>query len=166
MIVRSCPNCSSDFEVQKKSDKKMYCSKSCAAKTNNPKRKKPKPPCLNCGKEVSSNIAKYCSNKCQGQYSWSLKKLTDPNTWDARTLRKWALEKFNSTCQKCFLDTWLDQPITVEVEHMDGNSQNNQFENLTLLCPNCHSQTSTYKGRNKGNGRWKRRIRYQEGKSW
>lgn len=41
----------------------------------------------------------------------------------------------------------------MELEHIDGNSENNDLSNLTLLCPNCHSLTSTYKGRNIGNGR-------------
>ena len=56
--------------------------------------------------------------------------------------------------------------IVFELEHKDGNSENNQPENLCLICPNCHSQTDTYKNRNKGNGRFKRRQRYAEGKSY
>ena len=39
-------------------------------------------------------------------------------------------------------------------QHIDGNSKNNKEENLTLLCPNCHSLTKTYKGANRGNGRY------------
>jgi ssDNA-binding Zn-finger/Zn-ribbon topoisomerase 1 len=58
------------------------------------------------------------------------------------------------------------KPCTVEIEHKDGNYKNNRPENLTLICPNCHSQTLTYKGRNKGNGRWHRRKRYKEGLSF
>ena len=50
--------------------------------------------------------------------------------------------------------------IPLEVEHIDGNSQNNKEENLTLLCPSCHSLTKTYKGANKGKGRKHRRSRY------
>ena len=54
----------------------------------------------------------------------------------------------------------------MELEHNDGNSQNNSLDNLSLICPNCHSQTPTYKGANKGNGRHYRRVRYAEGKSY
>jgi 5-methylcytosine-specific restriction endonuclease McrA len=54
----------------------------------------------------------------------------------------------------------------MDLEHIDGNSLNNNLENLSLICPNCHSQTATYKGANKGNGRYYRKIRYQEGKSY
>lgn len=50
-------------------------------------------------------------------------------------------------CEKCLLTVWLDLPITLELEHVDGNSRNNERPNLKLLCPNCHSQTSTWKNR-------------------
>lgn len=48
-------------------------------------------------------------------------------------------------CQNCKRKTWLKQPITLEVDHIDGNSSNNDFDNLLLLCPNCHSQTPTWR---------------------
>ncbi len=41
----------------------------------------------------------------------------------------------------------------LEIDHIDGNSDNNSEENLRLVCPNCHSLTSTYCGTNRGNGR-------------
>lgn len=50
-------------------------------------------------------------------------------------------------CVKCNLTTWLGQPISLELEHKDGDHSNNKLENLELLCPNCHAQTSTYRGR-------------------
>jgi predicted HNH restriction endonuclease len=56
--------------------------------------------------------------------------------------------------------------VPIELEHIDGNSTNNELSNLKLLCPNCHSLTSTYKALNKGNGRHKRMERYKEGKSY
>lgn len=51
-------------------------------------------------------------------------------------------------CESCGLEEWLDQPITLELEHIDGDNQNNVKNNLKLLCPNCHSFTDTWKGRN------------------
>lgn len=51
-------------------------------------------------------------------------------------------------CYKCNNTTWLNQPIALELEHIDGNHSNNELTNLTLLCPNCHAQTSTYRGKN------------------
>jgi hypothetical protein len=54
-------------------------------------------------------------------------------------------------CNKCKLTDWQNQPITLEVEHIDGDKWNNKRDNLELLCPNCHSQTATYKRKNKKN---------------
>ncbi len=51
-------------------------------------------------------------------------------------------------CSACENTSWLGKPISLELEHIDGDSTNNDFSNLTLLCPNCHSQTMTYRGRN------------------
>ena len=57
-------------------------------------------------------------------------------------------------CEKCGLDTWLGNKITIELEHIDGNNKNNTLENLMFLCPNCHSYTDTWRGRNiKSRGR-------------
>ncbi|MGW3270989.1 HNH endonuclease signature motif containing protein [Streptomyces kronopolitis] len=45
---------------------------------------------------------------------------------------------------------WRDRPLPLEVDHIDGDWRNNCRENLRFLCPNCHSATDTYRGRNKG----------------
>jgi len=58
-----------------------------------------------------------------------------------RALREFGVE---DKCHNCGIITWQDKQIVLEVEHIDGNWRNNLLENLTLLCPNCHSQTSTY----------------------
>lgn len=54
---------------------------------------------------------------------------------------------FEHKCYNCNLTEWMNQPITLELEHIDGNHTNNQIENLTLLCPNCHALTPTWRGR-------------------
>jgi len=56
---------------------------------------------------------------------------------------------FPHACNNCELTEWNDQPIPLELEHKDGNHHNNLLNNLELLCPNCHAQTSTYRGKNK-----------------
>lgn len=55
---------------------------------------------------------------------------------------------FDYKCQSCNLTSWLDKPIPLELHHIDGNHQNNNLSNLTLLCPNCHALTSNYRGKN------------------
>lgn len=55
-------------------------------------------------------------------------------------------------CEKCGCGTeWQGEPLTLELHHMDGNHYNNSLDNLQILCPNCHSQTETFRSRTKSN---------------
>ena len=47
-------------------------------------------------------------------------------------------------CASCGINDWMGNKIVLEVEHKDGDFQNDREENLEYLCPNCHSQTPTY----------------------
>jgi len=49
-------------------------------------------------------------------------------------------------CYICGINSWQNKPLTLQLHHIDGNSENNVLENLQLLCPNCHSQTDSYCG--------------------
>lgn len=52
---------------------------------------------------------------------------------------------FEDKCDECGLTEWLGNPITLELEHISGDRFDNRLENLRLLCPNCHSQTETFR---------------------
>lgn len=59
----------------------------------------------------------------------------------------------NECCNKCKLNTWLELPIVLELDHIDGNRENNIRENLEALCPNCHAQTPTWRGKKQNIGK-------------
>ena len=54
----------------------------------------------------------------------------------------------NGCCHECGINEWRGQPLTLETEHIDGDHSNNTRENVIALCPNCHSITPTWRGRN------------------
>ena len=47
---------------------------------------------------------------------------------------------------------WNGKPLVFDMDHIDGNSDNNLRENVRAVCPNCHSQTPTFKAKNVRNG--------------
>lgn len=53
-------------------------------------------------------------------------------------------------CENCQRTTWNDLPIPLELDHKNGSNSDHRLENLQLLCPNCHAQTDTYRGKNRG----------------
>jgi hypothetical protein len=53
-------------------------------------------------------------------------------------------------CEACGLAEWRGEPLSLQLHHINGDGLDNRLKNLLLLCPNCHSQTETWGGRNKG----------------
>ena len=120
--------------------------------------------CLHCGKEHTwsrNSTGKYCSNQCQADAQYEAK-VDHWMLFDIRpglkVQRRYLLE-INNHCWECGINEWNGKPITLELDHIDGNADNDDFNNLRMLCPNCHSQTPTFKNRNRGNGRLNRRLR-------
>ena len=55
-------------------------------------------------------------------------------------------------CESCELTEWRGAPIALELHHLNGRRKDHRLENLQMLCPNCHSQTPTFRAKNKGKG--------------
>jgi hypothetical protein len=123
---------------------------------------KPRTFCANnCGRQLPKQYVYYCSNACKTDAyrtwiigEWNAGKLKS-STFFNRVLRRHLLELFGEQCQRC---GWSEVnpasgKVPIEVEHIDGDWKNIRPDNLTLLCPNCHSLTKTFRGLNRGRGR-------------
>lgn len=65
---------------------------------------------------------------------------------DNKLLKRWMTRRLGvaNVCTACSLGPeWNGRPLTLELDHIDGDRLNNELENLRLLCPNCHAQTET-----------------------
>lgn len=125
--------------------------------------------CLNCELPIL-NKRKYCSNKCQKEHQYKIYIQNWKNDLEngmrgdyqiSMHIKTYLFRKYDNKCARC---GWSKiNPYTnntpLEIEHIDGNYKNNNENNLILLCPNCHSLTSTYKGANVEHGR-KSRSKY------
>jgi len=116
---------------------------------------------------------KFCSNKCQAEYRyqtyinlWKKGRVTGNKGIFAKGisghLKQYLLKKFGNKCSTC---GWNKvHPITgtvpLEIDHIDGDAENNKEANLRLLCPNCHALTPFFKNLNKGKGRKWRMDKY------
>ena len=77
------------------------------------------------------------------------------NNYDYSTFTKNSAKKNGRKCEQCGVTEWLGNPINLEIHHIDGNHNNNELENIQLLCPNCHSYTENYRGKNVNTGKIK-----------
>ena len=80
-----------------------------------------------------------------------LEELTATGRETSRAHLRWRLLKsgvLNAICAECGIIDWNGRPLSMHLHHINGVSNDNQLENLQMLCPNCHSQTDSYSGRN------------------
>lgn len=77
----------------------------------------------------------------------------EDSTYSRCNIKKRIIRK-NLIEYKCSLcpteDMWQGKPLSLHLDHVNGVNNDHRIENLRFLCPNCHSQTETYAGKNKG----------------
>jgi hypothetical protein len=154
--MKTCPKCQSTHNKLG-----VFCSRACANSRTLACT------CLFCGAECKvspKRIHKYCSIQCHQDHILNVK--IDNGTASLRTLKRFLIKTYGNKCSNCGITEWNKKPIVMDLEHIDGDGENNKLNNLCLLCPNCHSQTDTYKGKNRGNGRHNRMKRYYSNKSY
>jgi hypothetical protein len=92
-------------------------------------------------------------NKGKGQIKFNLQDILDGKHPQYPTLKlKNRLINENlieKKCKICGIDQWMGKEITLQLDHINGINNDHRLENLQLLCPNCHSQTETYCGKNR-----------------
>lgn len=104
---------------------------------------------LNCSTEhFHSNNGK---QSCYAKYSLDEILIKNSSYANISSLKKRLINenKLEYKCACCGLTDWLGQPITLQLDHINGINNDHRLENLRFLCPNCHSQTTTYGGKNK-----------------
>jgi len=77
-------------------------------------------------------------------------KLYETLSWDdlpKMEKRRRILTAQNGKCLICGLSEWLGKEIGLEIDHINGIHSDDSKDNLRILCPNCHSQTPTYRNR-------------------
>ena len=92
-------------------------------------------------------------------YMSSEEVFVDGKEWGSELLRKYIhhykLLEYKCADARCGIAEWYDTHLVLELDHIDGRRTNNSISNLRWLCPNCHSQTDTFRGRNKNPGKQK-----------
>lgn len=146
--MKECPRCG--FIHNKPG---IYCSRRCANVRVHSDETKQKISNALAGRKIPTEVLE--------KFNWSEWRVKVKITWNEKYMntpfdqlgetnrRRRVIEEQHHCCAKCGISEWLGSPITLELDHKDGNNENNVRENLEALCPNCHSTTETWRGRNK-----------------
>lgn len=104
--------------------------------------------------QMGLDISHFVGQSYRGQFApkKSLESImVEDSSYASSKLKKRLVSEgiFEHKCYECGLTSWRGKDLVLELEHKNGNHRDHRLENLTLLCPNCHSQTDTWRGRNK-----------------
>lgn len=126
--------------------------------------------CTNCKKEFSFNPyntrGKYCCIPCDHEHREKQKNILTENRyldWLAgidlgiknirKVVKEFLIRRDGYKCSCCGINQHNGKPITLWIDHIDGDATNNHHSNFRFMCPNCDSQSETFGGKNYGKGR-------------
>ena len=161
-----CKTCQTPLSYEQLLQGNEFCKHSCSAMYNNKHRviinrsnRREPQLCIVCKKETKPKRM-FCEPNGKCDLIYHMNRSRDNGIPIAKdTIRRYLLLTRDRVCARCGLSEWLGNTIPLESHHIDGNSNNNEDQNLELVCPNCHVFTDTYKGKNRGNGRDKLKMR-------
>jgi hypothetical protein len=162
---KHCKRCGVILSCEQR--RNIFCSHKCAGISNNrPGRHTKGVPfskCTRCGVGLNHHgkLCMTCLNQLRSDKI--IEAVKSGNYSSFKIVRKYLIVVRGHKCEDCGLEMWKNLPIYLETHHIDGNSENNIPSNLKLLCPNCHSLTSNFKSKNKGNGK-RQRLRWGKNK--
>lgn len=159
----NCKYCNNEI---KNKNNKTYCNKTCYYADNIIHITHINKKCKHCNNILINNKTTFCNQTCCHDYKRNMQVID--NTASFKSLKIYLIKQHGAKCSICGWDKINEHTgnVPIEMDHIDGNNENNDLTNLRLLCPNCHSLTSTYKGANKGKGRIKRMKRYYNKQSY
>jgi hypothetical protein len=102
--------------------------------------------CKNCDKTFeyfpSQKSGQFCSWNCSATFR--LKPKFALNTKWSKGMGTNLKKLRGERCEECGITEHNGKPIVFQIDHTNGDRTDNRFENLKILCPNCHSQTPTF----------------------
>ena len=157
-MIKICKKCGTEFEVTK--GLINYCSSKCVHSRG----ERSEDVKLQISKSIIIHYSSYGTKDFLSKETrLNIKKIIEQKALDKilstpieelsiERLKKLIVHEQSNKCNRCGLNSWNDKPLVLELDHIDGNNKNNVRENLRCLCPNCHSQTDTWRGRNSNTG--------------